>query len=73
VNDDMFLWIIVAVVAVGLFAAWLYDRRVRARRSRLGSVDDAARSSAAGVTSNPDAHRGTTRDSYGWGGGTGSF
>ena len=68
----MFPWIVVGVVAVGLLAAWLYDRRVRARRGRLGSVADAARSSSARVTGDAEAHRGTMRDGYGWGGPSGS-
>jgi hypothetical protein len=53
----MVLWIVLAVVVLGLLAAWVYDRRVRARRGRLGNVGDAARSSQAGVTANPEAHR----------------
>lgn len=53
----MVLWVVLAVVVVGLFAAWLYDRRVRARRTRLGDVGGAARSSSAGVTADPEAHR----------------
>ena len=53
----MVLWVVLAVVAVGLFAAWLYDRRVRARRARLGDVSGSFRSSSAGVTADPEAQR----------------
>lgn len=67
----MFLWIILAVVVAGLLAPWLYDRRVRARRGRTGSVADAARSSGARVGADPDAHRGTMRDGHGSGGSSG--
>jgi hypothetical protein len=55
---SMFPWIVLTVVVAVLFAAWLYDHRVRARRGRLGSVTDAARSSSAGVTADPEARRG---------------
>lgn len=62
----MFLTILGVVVAMVLLAAWLYDRRVRARRGRIGSVGDAARATSAGVTADPDAHLGSAREGYGY-------